>query len=1435
MIDIAMQACAPFVAVVARRRTRFVRFAGHGLRAGVLLAFGVALLVGAHPAKADTTLSLFKSFAGNVNFIGTQKTLRRQSDSGNSCSITNGNTNAVLSGLPAGATVEAAYLYWAGSGNTPDYDVTFEGGAVAADTARRYTATFTFGGTNYNYFSGVTDVTATVAAKGNGTYRFSGLTVDNGNPWCGSSAVLGGWALLVVYSQAAEDFRVVNVYEGFEHFRGSSITLTPNNFLIPNSPINGKDAHLTWEGDPGNSAPLGGFNEELTFNGNTLTDASNPPNNQFNSVSTINGDTASYGVDFDVYDISAYLAAGQTSATTVYSSGGDLVLLSSQIISTTNAAVADLAISMTRNGNLVPGQNASYTLNVVNNGPLDEPGPIGIVDTLPAGLSYVSASGSGWTCSVAGQDVTCNRSGSLVSGASAPSLTLTVAVAAGATGSITNTATVSGQAFDNISSNNTATDTYALPAAPIAYYAMDEASWSGAAGEVVDSSGNGNNGVAVGGAQTIDPAPTPTPISPGNCRAGATVNDGESIDTGVDVDSVLGNTGTVTFWFRPNWTEAGAERNTARVLFDASMGGKYFKLAKLDNRNGVYPSNNARRRLALLFEDSVDADFVAYTSSQPNFTANTWIHIAVTWDFPGDHFQIYLDGVLAADQTINTSGAIPAALDTLYFGDTRGSYIPYNITTVADGAFDEVRLYNSVLTQSEIQADRNAAHACVTVDHFALSHSGTGVTCQAEPVTVTAHDAAHAPSTSYTGSVTLSTSTNVGDWSVATGSGVFNNGTANDGVATYTFAAADNGTATFNLKHTVAGAVNINVADGSITETSGTATAAEDPVLTFADSGFRFIDAANAENIVTQVAGQTSGTYYLQAIRTDTSTGACVGVFGAGQTVNIDLASQCNDPTTCNGKQVTFTNNAASTVLASNPNAAVASYTTTPVTFLNDGTSRAAFAFNYPDVGRISLHARYNIPLGSGGASATNMIGASNPFVVKPFGFVLSSIVRTSDNFPNPGAVDATGGAFVGAGQSFSATATAVIADGSTAAPNYGRETTPEGVTATKVLVAPAGGNDPPLTGSFGVFGQDCSGAPAAAGTACGTFTWTEVGVIQLTPNVADGDYLGVGNVSGTGQNVGRFYPDHFTLTGGSVTNRVDAGCAPASAFSYMGEILRLGFTLTAQSASPGNSTTQNYAGAFAKLNPATIGALNIGAIDAAAPTPLTGRITLDTSSGAWTTGVAPIQARLSLNRAAAVDGPFQSLRFGVAPADTDGVGLLSSALDLDVDNDATNDHGLVATTDVRYGRLFLQNAFGSELVPLPMPLRAEYYAGASAGFVTNTNDGCSAVTNLALSNAVAPTPVSGATPLSKNVGTASTTATIGNPTFVAGDAGLSFSAPGAGGDGYVDVDADIGTPAWLKFDWDGNAGTPDVGPTGRATFGIYKGSPRQIYLRERY
>ena len=465
-----------------------------------------------------------------------------------------------------------------------------------------------------------------------------------------------------------------------------------------------------------------------------------------------------------------------------------------------------------------------------------------------------------------------------------------------------------------------------------------------------------------------------------------------------------------------------------------------------------------------------------------------------------------------------------------------------------------------------------------TPDHFAISDAGTAVNCQASPVTITAHSLTHTP-VATTDTITVSTSTGHGDWSLTTGGGTFSAGASNSGTATYSYVTADNGAVTLSLKDTFAETVTINVADGPVTQKSGAAIASEQPPLTFVASGFRLTNGANvATTIGTQIAGKTSTqSLALQAVRTDTNTGACTAAFPSGATVNVSLAYQCNNPTSCiAGQALAITNNSSTTSIASNPASGVSTYTTVPLKF-STANAEAPFSLNYSDVGQVTLYARYNIPLGSGAGSG-NTMSASGQFVVQPYGFTLSNIKCTTygpatcaASLPspgnNPGAAAASGAAFIPAGRPFSATVTAVNFLGA-ATPNYGQEIAPQGVTLTANLVAPAGGDAAPLNNAaaFGTFGGG-----VASGT---TFNWPEVGILTLTPSVAN--YLGSGTVTGTSSgNVGRFIPNAFAA---ALNTPVFAtGCA-AGAFSYVGQ--PLGYTvapvMTVTAQALGGATTRN-------------------------------------------------------------------------------------------------------------------------------------------------------------------------------------------------------------------------------------------------------------------
>jgi uncharacterized repeat protein (TIGR01451 family) len=126
-------------------------------------------------------------------------------------------------------------------------------------------------------------------------------------------------------------------------------------------------------------------------------------------------------------------------------------------------AVPNLTIGKSGPATATQGSNFNYTLVVTNTGTAATSGVITVADTLPAGLSFVSGSGGGFTCTAAGQNVTCTSSAVIAMNGTA---TITLAVNPTATGAKNNTASVIGGGDSSAASSNTVNTT--VDAAPTA-------------------------------------------------------------------------------------------------------------------------------------------------------------------------------------------------------------------------------------------------------------------------------------------------------------------------------------------------------------------------------------------------------------------------------------------------------------------------------------------------------------------------------------------------------------------------------------------------------------------------------------------------------------------------------------------------------------------------------------------------------------------------------------------------------------------------------------------------------------------------------------------------------------------------------------------------------------------------------------------------------
>lgn len=127
----------------------------------------------------------------------------------------------------------------------------------------------------------------------------------------------------------------------------------------------------------------------------------------------------------------------------------------------------DVSVQASHGSGFKQGETADITLDVSNDaGAEDTTGTITVTDTLPAGLTPLSASGTGWDCDIAGQTVTCARPGDganvLAPGDTAPTITIATKVSISAAASVVNTATVT--TADNGNADPTDSDTIAIAA-----------------------------------------------------------------------------------------------------------------------------------------------------------------------------------------------------------------------------------------------------------------------------------------------------------------------------------------------------------------------------------------------------------------------------------------------------------------------------------------------------------------------------------------------------------------------------------------------------------------------------------------------------------------------------------------------------------------------------------------------------------------------------------------------------------------------------------------------------------------------------------------------------------------------------------------------------------------------------------------------------------
>jgi MSHA biogenesis protein MshQ len=928
------------------------------------------------------------------------------------------------------------------------------------------------------------------------------------------------------------------------------------------------------------------------------------------------------------------------------------------------------------------------------------------------------------------------------------------------------------------------------------------------------------------------------------------------------------------------------------------------------------------------------------TAVNPDISAvdNTWHH--VVWTRNGATNCVYVDGALAGCLTGQPTGAVD--IEALIVGQEQDSVGGgFSNTEDWEGYIDELMVFNGVLTMADIQSiyynqlagnNYDGSNRNCPVVRYNISHDGSGVSCLAETITITAIDA-HGDATDP-GNVTLALSVipltgmppvpAKGTWSylISPLSGTLSANSNTSGTANFQFP-GDGSTSVqlaFNYATLASGntseTINFNVIDTNNIKDTLDFSVITDPNITFSLTGFQFYNYDSANEIIqTQIAGKPSNVaplddlLALRAVRvSDTNAAVCEAAFPAGSSITIPMGAECRNPGTCSARQVRIN----STPIATNNDnltTGTTSYTNVVLNFEDDGTAsgitRAPLVINYPDAGRIQLHARYEIPLADGNSPPTGpgsggfMSGSSQQFIVRPFALAITDILDGVT--PNPRSLLATGTKFAAAGADFSVKVGAYLWEandddgipwgtafdgipdsrtvgiftegvnitdnttlvGSALAPSYRAD----GVLLASAVYAPSGGvlgtlnNGAIVSGDFNGAGQ----APLA------DLQYMEVGTFMMTAQFNDYladpavDIVGASYWNGTLDSssnpsgaIGRFVPYDF-----DVSLNVPKFTTQCTAFTYVGQPFT--FTdnpeITVTARAKGGSTTANYTGTFNRLSTGSIsypGGTNEG-FSEGSPGALgldtgliTGWLPTITDMGAGTVKLAfsfGAGQKIAFNRTAPVV-PFDAeISLALNVIDQDGVfygnGSGTSINPARFGNTGAG-QGITFSTDKeqRWGRLVVNNAFGSELLPLTMGLQSEYYLDSSSGFVSNIDDNCtlyqgsnSIVTDANVGDTLTTADVAVSLPAAPTGLVAGVSSPV-NP-LVVGDNVDPSLGPGITGPLIITLNLSVSGSAqdWLQFDWDNtdglNDGPYDDNPYGRASFGIFKGPREYIYIRE--
>jgi MSHA biogenesis protein MshQ len=676
------------------------------------------------------------------------------------------------------------------------------------------------------------------------------------------------------------------------------------------------------------------------------------------------------------------------------------------------------------------------------------------------------------------------------------------------------------------------------------------------------------------------------------------------------------------------------------------------------------------------------------------------------------------------------------------------------------------------------------------IDHYEIYHDGSGITCLSEDINIKACTNTDCSSVA---SEDITSTLNLGPLGQAV--------------------TINNGDITSNVNYTTAGTIAISLSNLSTSAPVNCFVnniADLDCEMTFSESGF-VID------VPTLTACKPNATATIRAVQSDNDTNTCGAALIGNQTVNFWSSYISPD----SGTNDVLINTIA--IADSTPGTGVS------LSFDIDGL--ATFTVQYDDAGQLQLNAEHTMLSGL-------LLEGESTFISKP----LLLTVYTDETDYDCTSGDASCSRFIKAGENFDLKVKAAcwVDDADTdftdnpATPNFEMNS----IAVLSSVVAPSGGSN----GSLDVTSFNFSTSDNGIHTIDQAIS--EVGVFNFA--ISPSNYFGESLTTQNSPNIGRFYPDHLeaTIEQGEFDN---TRCNDA--FTFAGQPFYYTTTpqiiVTAYNAADTKAITTNYTGDFAQsvfLNftepsPTTdANAVRADGNFVQFTRTIAGHTETDHGDGSHTYLFGNDTYVYDKTGANKTDKFINEIHFDF-PVLTDNDGTQTFIVD---ENDALSADLISLKPSgepIRFGRLSIANVHGSELMPLEVPIQSEYYNGNN--WQINTLDECTSLNmspDFQLSNPETNNGSlqAGTATMIIDGGTTSAALTNNSP-LVNGVATMTFSAPGEDNQGYVDIQSQTSLNfSWLLGDYD-NDGVYDDEATGRASFGVFKGSDNIIFRRENF